>query len=46
MGAGPQHSAAAESQQIVLRDGLCNEKQGLKYTDGQILPDGAGENQG
>lgn len=45
-GAGPQHSAAAKSQQIFLRDELCHEKQGLKYTDDQILPDGAGENQG
>ena len=42
MGAGPQHSAAAESQQVFLRDELCNENQGLKDTADQILPEGAG----
>jgi len=42
MGAGPQHSAAAVSQQIFLGDELCNKNQGLKDTDDQILPVGAG----
>lgn len=45
MGAGPQHSAAAEHQQIFLTDELCNKNQGLKDTDDQILPAEAGENQ-
>lgn len=46
MGAGPQHSAAAESQQIFLGDDLCSEDQGFKDTDEQILVEGAGGNQG
>lgn len=41
MGAGPQHSAAVESQQIFLRDELCNENRGLIDIDDQILPEGA-----
>lgn len=46
MAAGPQHSAAAESQQIFLSDELCHENQGLKDTEDQSLPEEAGEVQG